>query len=181
MTSDNAGEKWADETIHVISPGVCWNLLRQQSLGRLAMNGKTGHPAIYPVNYAVSGPGFFIRTAADSKVRLIADDPRVTFETDARDGDQWWSVVATGLAHHVTVDAELRQARSVMPLSVNPVSKLYVIRVEVSKVTGRRFTDAGPKDAQRARGKEQTAALAEEMASSRPVFISHRAPRSPRA
>ncbi|MGN7969740.1 pyridoxamine 5'-phosphate oxidase family protein [Microbacterium sp. 22296] len=179
MEPDGENEHHAGEhAVEHLSPGVCWGLLRRQSLGRLAVNGDDGHPAIFPVNYSVSGPGLFIKTASDAKLRLIATDPRVAFETDARDGEEWWSVVALGRAHQVTVDAERRRARLDMPLSASPAPKLYVIRVDVNAVTGRRFGDAGTVRSQRAREKHRTTILAEEMASSRPRPIPHQPPRS---
>lgn len=179
MTSEtHEGPQEEEGAVLVLSPAVCWNLLRTQSLGRLAMNGDNGHPAILPVNYAVSGLGLFIKTAADSKLRLIAKDSRVTFEVDGRDGADWWSVVAVGLAHQVVLDSEHRQARHAMPLSASPAAKVYVIRVEVGTVTGRRFADAGTAETQRAHETQRTAQLAAEMAALRPSPIPHTPPRS---
>ena len=124
-------------------PHQCWELLRRQQVGRLALCGEDG-PVIFPVNYIVDHGTVVFRTAAGTKLSGAAGR-QVAFEADGWDDPPTtaWSVVLRGRAVKVLEREEnLRALR--LPLVVwQEGHKPWFVRVEPQETTGRRFLLAG--------------------------------------
>lgn len=120
----------------------CWSLLETAELARLAVRNASGDPELFPVNYASQEGIIYIRTANDNKLQHIRAHPRVAMEIDGAQGEKQWSVVVQGDARQVTTDAELRRPGVAELHSWIPTRKPYILRIEPTSVTGRRFAKA---------------------------------------
>ena len=130
------GRTW----LEVLAPPVCWGLLREEVVGRIAfMTG--GKPEILPVNYAVDGETIVFRTERGTKLDSVAHAPAVAFEVDRTDpaGVGSWSVVVKGEA--TVVDDHEGRARF-SQLGLQPWAygeKPRWVQIRPSSVTGRRI------------------------------------------
>lgn len=118
----------------------CWERLRNEAYGRLAVVGSDG-PVIYPINAIVDHGSIVFRTAAGGKLAAIRADPRVAFEVDGWDAadDVAWSVLVRGTAREVV---RMRESADVTQLGVTPWQagpKPTYVRIEPSSITGRMF------------------------------------------
>jgi uncharacterized protein len=119
----------------------CLEILGQHSLGRIALV-VDGQPQIFPVNYAMSGRIVAFRTASGSKLSH-APNSKVSFEIDEYDPSAGvaWSVMVQGVAVDATegFDDVSWAARAAAPWSLAPGVKPYLLAIEPSLITGRRF------------------------------------------
>lgn len=86
----------------------CWQLLRQQSVGRVAFaEAEGGAPAVHPVNYAIDGDAIVFRTASELLLRVVGRGP-ISFEVDVIDHGHatGWSVLVRGGATVEEGDAD---------------------------------------------------------------------------
>jgi nitroimidazol reductase NimA-like FMN-containing flavoprotein (pyridoxamine 5'-phosphate oxidase superfamily) len=95
----------AERELQTIDADECWELLRQSTVGRLAVALPSEGPHVVPVNYAVFDEMIVFRTDPGTKVHLLRQFP-VSFEVDQVDTFHrtGWSVVVKGVAHEL--DAE---------------------------------------------------------------------------
>ena len=127
------------ETIAVLDEAACWDLLRQEELGRLAV-AVAHRPEIFPVNYAVVDGDIVFRTAEGTKLLSLFIGPEVAFEIDGYDGESGtaWSVVAKGYAVEAPVyEQSDDDAFPVFPWAATP--KTRFVRITPTEVTGRSF------------------------------------------
>lgn len=138
MGADSA-ETFADE----FSERECWEKLRNEAYGRLAVIGEDG-PAIYPINVIVDHATVVFRTTAGTKVDAIRADPRVAFEVDGWDDDDGtaWSVAIMGSAKEIVrmQDAVPAAELGVTPWQAGP--KPIFVRITPTSVSGRHFRRA---------------------------------------
>ncbi len=123
----------------------CWELLRDEAYGRIAVIGDDG-PEIYPINAVVDHGTVVFRTASGAKLAALRADPRVAFEVDGHDADSAWSVMIRGRARLVT---SLYEGIDVVGLGVTPWQhgpKPEYVRIEPDVVSGRRFDRAAADD-----------------------------------
>jgi nitroimidazol reductase NimA-like FMN-containing flavoprotein (pyridoxamine 5'-phosphate oxidase superfamily) len=125
--------------IEVIEREECLELMRSDSLGRVAVV-ESGHPVIFPVNYAVHGESVAFRTAEGTKFDATMKGGPVSFEIDQTDRHTrtGWSVIVTGWARVVTdprIVAEL-EGLGLEPWSEHRKDNWVVIHPE--RITGRR-------------------------------------------
>ncbi len=124
-----------------IAEAECLEILGQHDLGRIALV-VDGQPQIFPVNYAMSGRIVAVRTASGSKL-LHAPNSKVSFEIDQYDpaAGVAWSVMVQGVAVDATeaFDDVSWTARAAAPRSLAPGAKPYLLAIEPSLITGRRF------------------------------------------
>lgn len=123
-----------------LSSKACWELIRDQPYGRLAVVGVDGAD-IFPINALVDHGTVVFRTAAGAKLDAIANDPRVAFEVDGYDATSRtaWSVIIRGTARRVT---DVHEGVDVVELGVTPWQhgpKPEFVRLEPTSVAGRRF------------------------------------------
>lgn len=130
-----------------LSERECWEHLRAEAYGRLAVIGEDG-PTIYPINVVVDHATVVFRTTQGAKVDAIRDDSRVAFEVDGWDDDDGtaWSVVITGVAKEVVrmLDAVPAAELGVTPWQAGP--KPIFIRITPTTVSGRRFRRTDNRD-----------------------------------
>jgi hypothetical protein len=111
---------------------LCWQLLRQHSVGRVAVGGSPGEaPAVHPVNYDVEGGTVRFRTTSEVVLHAIPGGP-IAFEVDVIDHahDAGWSVLARGRATAVEADAA-------DPPHAWAGDRAVLVHLRVEQVTGR--------------------------------------------
>ena len=116
---------------------VCWRLVDQQPLGRVAFI-RGGRPAVLPVNHVTDHRTIVFRTDRDSPLGdLVAREP-VAFEVDAAAADQQtgWSVLILGETERVDKSAK-RRVGAPGPQPWAPGERDEWIRIVPSTVTGR--------------------------------------------
>ena len=135
---------------HYLDPGMvtltedeCWALLAQTEVGRLAVCVGDG-PEIFPVNFVIDNRTLVFRTAEGAKLTAVAIAPQVAFEADgfSTARGEAWSVVVRGGAR---VLERLNDVYAVQELPLFPwhdAPKAIFVRVEPTKVSGRRFVAA---------------------------------------
>ena len=125
----------------VLYEDQCWELLGQVEVGRLAI-AVAGDVDIYPVNFVVDGRELVFRTAEGTKLLEVVLAGRVAFEVDGYEPEHGraWSVVVKGHAHDLDHFSELYQAQDLPLFPWNASPKERFVRIEPSRVTGRRFT-----------------------------------------
>ena len=128
-----------------LSPSACWQLLRETSLGRIAVSA-AGTVDIFPINYAVDGDTIVFRTAPGTKLLELAINDRVAFEIDHHDDNEAWSIVIKGVAERLERQSEMDAAEGLGLTPWIPTLKYRWVRIHPTEVTGRRFA-LGPEPA----------------------------------
>lgn len=125
----------------MLSTDDCWELLKQHSLGRLAVS-VAGQPEIFPVNYVAHEGHLLFRTAEGTKLVSVVANARVAFEIDGYDAAsaEAWSVVLTGLAHQLRTLDEIYPAEDLPLFPWNAAPKHNIVRIAPREISGRRFT-----------------------------------------
>lgn len=120
----------------IIGDEECWDFLRAQSVGRLAV-ADGPEVDIFPVNYGVDGDGIVFRTNAGRKMIWASGRP-VAFEVDHIDlvSRKGWSVVVHGVAHDITRYDSPERVAAARPWTG---SKDFLVRIAARTVTGRRI------------------------------------------
>lgn len=118
----------------------CWALLRQGTVGRLAVVVER-RPDIFPVNYVVDHGTVVFRTSSGSKLASSEGQP-VAFEVDGwvEGSGLTWSVVVHGRAERAREPYEALQAMRLPLTPWHPGAKPWFVRIEPDTVTGRQFT-----------------------------------------
>jgi nitroimidazol reductase NimA-like FMN-containing flavoprotein (pyridoxamine 5'-phosphate oxidase superfamily) len=127
-----------------IGPEECRTLLSTHGVGRIAVSGSDGRPAIVPVNYDVIDDAIVFRTAPHS-VPAAAVGQEVAFEVDHVDEatSQGWSVLAVGPASAVMEpDAVRGLARRAHTEPWAGGTRETWVSVRPTRLTGRRITPA---------------------------------------
>src|SRR5215216_1936738 len=119
---------------------VCWQLLRDTQVGRLAIS-VTDHPDIFPINYLVDHGTVVFRTAEGTKLAAAVLGRAVAFEIDGYDSDRGdaWSVVIKG---HATEIERMQDVFDALDLPLFPwhaSPKPRFVRIEPVEISGRRF------------------------------------------
>lgn len=132
-------------TASLTSPGVrtltddaCWELLRGESLGRLAVVAADGVD-MFPVNYLVDRGTIVFRSAPGTKLVDLADAPAVAFEVDGADDHHRWSVVVRGVARRLDADDEIEGSGVLALATLTSTPKFNYVRITPRVISGRRF------------------------------------------
>ena len=133
MTTDRFG-------ITVLDPHTCWDLLRRQEVGRLAVS-ISDHPDLFPINFVVDRGTVVFRTAEGTKLAAAVLGRAVAFEVDGYDADagEAWSVVIKGRAVEIERMQELFDALDLPLFPWHASPKHRFVRIEPDDVSGRRF------------------------------------------
>jgi nitroimidazol reductase NimA-like FMN-containing flavoprotein (pyridoxamine 5'-phosphate oxidase superfamily) len=131
---------------------VCWALLRDSEVGRLAVV-VDARPDIFPVNFVVDRGTLVVRTGPGTKLAAAVDGTSVAFEVDGYDpaAGEAWSVVVKG---RVELVRTVQQAVDTVGLPLFPwhaAPKPCFVRIVADEVTGRRFGVVDPRHWDRAR------------------------------
>jgi uncharacterized protein len=127
-----------DPTIVELDEHQCWDLLRSQEVGRLAV-AIANHPDIFPVNYVVDHASVVFRTAEGTKLAAAVLGESVAFETDGESDGEAWSVVVKGRAVEIEQMYELFDALDLPLYPWHAAPKHRFVRILPELVTGRRF------------------------------------------
>jgi nitroimidazol reductase NimA-like FMN-containing flavoprotein (pyridoxamine 5'-phosphate oxidase superfamily) len=124
-----------------LSHEECWALLRNHSLGRLAIV-IDRRPRIFPVNYAAGDDSVVFRTEPGAKLKY-GPDSKACFEID--DYDQRtslaWSVMVVGALEDIT-DAIDERSVSLRRLAIEPAApgnRSHWLALHAEEVSGRSF------------------------------------------
>ena len=134
-------ERASVSVLEELSDANCLELLGRSTLGRISIV-VGGQPQIFPVNYAMSGRLVVFRTGAGTKL-FHAPEAKVAFEIDDFDPITGigWSVMVQGIAHDATdvyYDVSWA-AHAASPEPLAPRARVFVVAVEPTMITGRRF------------------------------------------
>ncbi len=130
-----------DPTTVDLDEHQCWELLRSQEVGRLAV-AITNHPDIFPVNYVVDHATVVFRTAEGTKLAAAVLGESVAFEIDGEADCAAWSVVIKGRAIEIERMYELFDAVELPLYPWHAAPKHRYVRILPEIVTGRRFVVA---------------------------------------
>jgi nitroimidazol reductase NimA-like FMN-containing flavoprotein (pyridoxamine 5'-phosphate oxidase superfamily) len=124
----------------VLSGDDCLDLLRTQTVGRLAVSIRD-LPDIFPINDAVDRGGVVFRTAAGTKLAAAVLGRGVSFEIDGVDdaAGEAWSVIVKGHAVEITDMYELLDALALPLFPWHAAPKHRFVRIDPVEITGRRF------------------------------------------
>lgn len=130
----------SDDTPTLLPDQQCWELLEAQHFGRLAYH-LIDEVHLVPINYLAQPERsrLLFRTAQGSKLLGVAMHHDVAFEIDHVSDNSAWSVVARGRA--VQLDGAAARDALELPIRVWVADdKPTVVAIEVSEVSGRRYT-----------------------------------------
>src|SRR4051794_36115079 len=127
-----------DPTIVELDEHQCWELLRSQEVGRLAV-AITNHPDIFPVNFVVDHAWVVFRTAEGTKLAASVLGESVAFEVDGEHEGEAWSVVLKGCAVEIEKMYDLFDAVELPLYPWHAAPKHRYVRIVPEMVTGRRF------------------------------------------
>ena len=124
----------------ILSGDECLDLLRAQTVGRLAVSIRD-LPDIFPINYTVDGGGIVFRTAEGTKLAASVLGRGVAFEVDGVDDveSEAWSVIVKGHAVEITGMYELLDVLELPLFPWHAAPKHRFVRIEPVEITGRRF------------------------------------------
>lgn len=129
-------------TLTELSDDECWRLVaaHRPALCRIAFT-DGGHSVIYPMNYAVADRTVYLRTDPTSKLTTAVSSQHVAFEVDDVDSawERGWSVLAQGRLSEVVDADELERHRELRFRSWAPGERLHLLRLDVSRISGRRI------------------------------------------
>lgn len=133
------------EPVEHLESRQCWDLLRQVSVGRLAV-WVDDHPDIFPLNYTVDHGTVVFRTDEGTKLSGALGDTPVALEADGVDAvtGMAWSVVVKGKAAAVTGIEGVLDTASLYLFPWQAGKKDHFVRVTPDSVTGRRFKVTPP-------------------------------------
>ncbi len=118
----------------------CLHLLSSATLGRIGLT--TGAlPAVLPVNFWFDGERILIRTGPGTKLAAATHDAVVAFEVDDMSAfwHSGWSVLVTGIAHHITDPDDLRQLAELPIPRWAPSGGGHVVAIIPELISGRRI------------------------------------------
>ena len=118
----------------------CWDLLRREVVGRLAV-AVANTPDIFPINYIVDEDSIVFRSAPGTKLAAAVLGRSVALEIDGYDvvDTTAWSVVVKGVARRIESMKEYIEADDLPLFPWHTAPKPEIVRIEPEIVTGRRF------------------------------------------
>lgn len=134
------------ESMDVLSPSRCLELLRTMTVGRIGISVAEGAPEILPINFVIDRGTVVFRTAPGTKLAAALDHRPVTFQADgflAADGIAW-SVMLKGTGALITGQDQLLEAYRLPLFPWQPAPKHNFVRIEPDQITGRQFRPVDP-------------------------------------
>jgi nitroimidazol reductase NimA-like FMN-containing flavoprotein (pyridoxamine 5'-phosphate oxidase superfamily) len=127
--------------IVALSHEECWALLRNHTLGRLAIVIER-RPRIFPVNYAAGEDSVVFRTEPGSKLQY-GPGSQACFEIDDYDQrtSKAWSVMVVGALEDIT-DANDERSLGLRRLTIEPAApgkRSHWVALNAEEVSGRSF------------------------------------------
>jgi len=142
---NNSPERDASSAVEVLDASACWDLLREVSVGHLAVL-VDGHPEIFPVNYKVDHQSVVFRTGEGIKLQAAAGPTAVALEADGTDPEKRtaWSVQVKGHAVVLEPSPDLMTGVGLTLFPWQAGHKDHFVRIIPTAVSGRRFTVTSP-------------------------------------
>jgi uncharacterized protein len=142
---NNSPERDASSAVEVLDASACWDLLREVSVGHLALL-VDGHPEIFPVNYKVDHQSVVFRTGEGTKLQAAAGPAAVALEADGTDQEKRtaWSVQVKGHAVVLEPSPDLMRGVGLTLFPWQAGHKDHFVRIIPTAVSGRRFTVTSP-------------------------------------
>lgn len=142
---NNSPERDASSAVEVLDASACWDLLREVSVGHLALL-VDGHPEIFPVNYKVDHQSVVFRTGEGTKLQAAAGPTAVALEADGTDQEKRtaWSVQVKGHAVVLEPSPDLMRGVGLTLFPWQAGHKDHFVRIIPTAVSGRRFTVTSP-------------------------------------
>lgn len=130
--------------LEVLSRAECLELLPTVSVGRVALS-IGALPVVLPVRFVVDGESVVFRTVSGSKLEAATRQAVVAFEADHIEpaDETGWSVLLTGVAHHVEDPVALVGLRCLPLRPWIPVDADHFVRIPATTLTGRRIPPGG--------------------------------------
>jgi nitroimidazol reductase NimA-like FMN-containing flavoprotein (pyridoxamine 5'-phosphate oxidase superfamily) len=134
-------------------------VLARNHVGRLAFIGEDHQVDITPIHYVFADGMLHGRTAAGTKLSVVAHRPWVAFETDEVEAAyRWRSVVVRGTIFRLDADHTAKEytetielIRRVAPAALTPDDPTplrdVLFRIDVGIITGRAADDRTPQEA----------------------------------
>ncbi len=132
-----------------LSPHQCFDLLRQEQVGHLAVI-SDGVPYVTPCSFVVTDNAIAMRVAEGRRVRAIRENPAASFEVSRYNTEtgEWSSVIAEGVMEIVEDDttiqtviagllAKYRPVISTMSGQQMPMYTEVVVQLRIDTLTGR--------------------------------------------
>ena len=144
MTQDKS-TSGQPESVEILDSRQCWELLRQVSVGRLAV-WVDDHPDIFPLNYTVDHGTLVFRTGEGTKLAGALGETPVALEADGVDASSGmaWSVVVKGKAVAFKGIEEILETASLYLFPWQAGKKDHFVRITPDSLTGRRFKVTTP-------------------------------------
>ncbi|MEO6944517.1 MAG: pyridoxamine 5'-phosphate oxidase family protein [Lacisediminihabitans sp.] len=117
---------------------ACWNLLKANELGRLAVTA-AGEVDIFPITYYADGQTLLFRTAPGTKLLEIMVHNNIALEIDGYTDTDAWSVVVKGTARWLEHQDEITEADTTPLRPWVPTLKYAYVRITPTTLTGRHF------------------------------------------
>ena len=129
-----------DNGLEILSPEQCHDLLRRNTVGRVAVT-VAALPAIFPVNYAALDGQIVFRTGEGTKLQAALDKAVVAFQIDHFDGSvaSGWSVMAVGMAEEITDADEVVVAEALGLLPFAAGDRSHYVPIRPPFISGRRI------------------------------------------
>lgn len=139
-SGEHDSESGVSSEVEELSESACWALLRDVPIGRIALQGARDIE-VFPVNFVVDDGTVVFRTAHGTKLALIGDGVRCTFEADDIDVVERlvWSVVIKGAALPVARHDAIAAAFDLDVPTWQDGPKPTYVRIRSDVVSGRRF------------------------------------------
>ena len=138
-------QELGDRGLRSLSESECWRLLGSHDLGRIAFL-VDGWPQVFPVNYSTEEGAVLFRSAPGAKATQ-GPGSRACFEIDGWDdmASIGWSVMVQGTIRDITeaADEQALELRRLSPRPAAPGTRNLMLALVASRVSGRRFGDAG--------------------------------------
>lgn len=128
----------SDSPVHEINEAECLKLLAAFEFGRIAFRGGDALEVL-PVNYHAEGRAITFRTAPGTKLAGVLQADDVVFEIDHIGVREAWSVVGHGTARHLEASDEVAEAERLPIHPLIPTVEREFIRIDLARVSGRRF------------------------------------------
>lgn len=126
--------------LEVLSADECWSLLRQSTIGRVALV-HDGEPVVLPVSFGVVGHQIAFRSARGAKLGAARMNQPVAFEVDSFDVEtlSGWSVLVEGTADTIYAESEVAEleALGVKRWTPQPFESDWV-KILPNDISGRR-------------------------------------------
>jgi uncharacterized protein len=132
---------WLDGAgLEILDREECLRLLADAGTGRIALTVRA-LPTILPVRFVLDGERIVIRAGSRSTLAAATRSAVVAFEADGHDDEppREWSVVATGVADHITDQVDQSRLESLTLPRWGGNDHGCLVAISIERLGGRRI------------------------------------------